>query len=239
MRWDFAPMESSPPGAVTRRAPSARAPASTRRPPRRTTSRPSPASRPAAAWSSRRCATAASSRGAASTPAVERRRHRRRLQGSTNVIDVKLSVDAGLALRSDGTVWSWGRMFFSNPQYNGAPGRSGSAAAAPIPGTASIVAIAAGYNHALMLGADGRVWAFGANAEGQLGDGTTTSTNAFKPGAGPRRHRARSPPADRLPSRSLATGASSPGARPVSIPFSATARLRIARRPRPSPTSTP
>lgn len=36
------------------------------------------------------------------------------------------------------------------------------------------MAIAAGYDHSLALKSDGTVWAWGGNASGQLGDGTTT-----------------------------------------------------------------
>jgi alpha-tubulin suppressor-like RCC1 family protein len=36
------------------------------------------------------------------------------------------------------------------------------------------IAVAAGSRHSLALRADGTVWAWGANSEGQLGDGTTT-----------------------------------------------------------------
>jgi len=48
-----------------------------------------------------------------------------------------------------------------------------------VPGLSDIVAIAAGYFHALALGRDGTVYAWGANWYGQLGDGTTT--NALTP----------------------------------------------------------
>ncbi len=38
-----------------------------------------------------------------------------------------------------------------------------------------MVAVAAGFDHSLVLRRDGTVWAFGVNAYGQLGDGTTTT----------------------------------------------------------------
>ena len=44
----------------------------------------------------------------------------------------------------------------------------------PVAGVSNIVAIAAGPLHSLALRDDGRVWAWGFNDKGQLGDGTTT-----------------------------------------------------------------
>lgn len=35
--------------------------------------------------------------------------------------------------------------------------------------------LAGGYGHTVVLKSDGTVWAFGANNNGQLGDGTTTT----------------------------------------------------------------
>ena len=43
-----------------------------------------------------------------------------------------------------------------------------------VSGLSDVVAIAAGRRHSLALKADGTVWAWGNNTDGQLGDGTTT-----------------------------------------------------------------
>jgi len=40
-----------------------------------------------------------------------------------------------------------------------------------------VVAIAAGLSHSMALSADGTVWAWGSNGDGQLGDGTTTQSS--------------------------------------------------------------
>jgi alpha-tubulin suppressor-like RCC1 family protein len=45
----------------------------------------------------------------------------------------------------------------------------------PPPSSATITALAAGYGHNLFVTGDGKLWAEGANAEGQLGIGTTES----------------------------------------------------------------
>jgi len=98
----------------------------------------------------------------------------------SNLGDIK-SVEGGcfhsLALKTDGTVRSWG---------NGAGGQlgngtSGSGTYSNVPVTVSnlsgVKAIAAGSNHGLALLDDGKVRAWGYNAYGQLGDGTNTSKN--------------------------------------------------------------
>ncbi len=41
-----------------------------------------------------------------------------------------------------------------------------------VPGLANISSVAAGLNHSLAVTSDGTVWAWGANINGQLGDGT-------------------------------------------------------------------
>ena len=56
-----------------------------------------------------------------------------------------------------------------------------------VPGLTDIVAVAAGDSHSLALTGAGAVWAWGANTNGQLGDGTTTAhaTPAAVPGLPP------------------------------------------------------
>lgn len=75
------------------------------------------------------------------------------------------------ALRSDGTVWSWG------DNNNGQTG-NGTASGLPttVPTQSSItdvVQVEAGGLHILALKSDGTVWAWGYNSYGQLGDATT------------------------------------------------------------------
>ena len=77
-----------------------------------------------------------------------------------------------IALKSDGTVWAWG--------YNayGQLGDGTTAWSRPTPvqvsGLSGVTAIAAGGYHTIALKSDGTVWTWGANGNGQLGDGTTT-----------------------------------------------------------------
>jgi alpha-tubulin suppressor-like RCC1 family protein len=80
-----------------------------------------------------------------------------------------------LALRSDGTVWSWGA------NGSGQLGDGSSAmrtSPASVPGLPATAAVAAGAEHSLALGQDGTLWSWGRNNNGQLGDGTTTDHSA-------------------------------------------------------------
>lgn len=77
-----------------------------------------------------------------------------------------------LALKADGTVWSWGANDTGQLGTNDGPAR---AAPAPIAGLSSVAAIATGYGHSLALKVDGTVWAWGDNSFAQLGDGTQTN----------------------------------------------------------------
>ena len=44
-----------------------------------------------------------------------------------------------------------------------------------VPGLTGVVAIGAGRNHSVAVDAAGRVWTWGSNDLGQLGDGTTVN----------------------------------------------------------------
>lgn len=97
----------------------------------------------------------------------------------TNIISVAAGDAYALALKSDGTVWSWG--------YNG-EGELGDGTivseSTPIQVhgvggvgfLTDIVSIQAGYYSSYALKSDGTVWAWGNNHNGQLGDNTTTQS---------------------------------------------------------------
>jgi alpha-tubulin suppressor-like RCC1 family protein len=93
-----------------------------------------------------------------------------------------VSVSTGnnyfLALRDDGTVWTWGAIPCGEYTVNGT-GKSSISWNQPIPAQVpidNVVAISAGTGVSLILRSDGSVWAWGQNIHGALGDGTTTST---------------------------------------------------------------
>jgi alpha-tubulin suppressor-like RCC1 family protein len=110
---------------------------------------------------------------------------------SNNLSSVTM-VSAGtafaLALESDGTVLAWG------DNTNGQLG-NGTTDPSLLPtqvlglGSGSgVIAVSAGYGHALALKSDGTVLGWGVNALGQVGDGSTTQRNTpvqvLGPGSG-------------------------------------------------------
>lgn len=77
-----------------------------------------------------------------------------------------------IALKSNGSVWTWGSNYYGQLGI-GTSDVNGHPVPAPVPGLSNSSAVAAGYTHNLALKTDGTVWAWGNNAVGQLGDGTT------------------------------------------------------------------
>lgn len=101
--------------------------------------------------------------------------------GLNDVIQVASGFGAGgIALKSDGTVWSWG----DNSRGQQCDGTTN---ARPTPARitqlSDIVQISAGPGSTIAAGSgyalksDGTVWAWGENGVGQLGDGTTADRN--------------------------------------------------------------
>ena len=93
----------------------------------------------------------------------------------TNVIDVAAGQYFSMALKNDGTVWSWG--YNANGQL-GDGTTTGKTTPVQVILLTGVTQIAAGQNHSLALKSDGTVWAWGYNGYGQLGNGTTTSASS-------------------------------------------------------------
>lgn len=92
-----------------------------------------------------------------------------------------VEVSAGeahtMARKSDGTVWTWGSNA-TGQLGNGTASATATTAPAQLAGTASWVSIAAGGQHALAIRSDGALYAWGANASGQVGNSSTFDTVA-------------------------------------------------------------
>ncbi len=93
------------------------------------------------------------------------------------------AVSAGrthsLALGSDGRLYAWGsggdgRLGHGSTSSSSAPV---AVAAGAVPAGVTFTAVSAGMQHSAALGSDGQVYAWGYDAQGQLGDGSTTSSS--------------------------------------------------------------
>ena len=96
--------------------------------------------------------------------------------GLNNVAAVAAGCAHSVALKKDGTVWAWG--FNLDGQLGVTTAGIMQRTPVQVVGLTGITAIAAGNDHTLALGADGRVWSWGKNDKGQLGDGSTVSRAA-------------------------------------------------------------
>lgn len=86
-----------------------------------------------------------------------------------------LQVEGGghhsLALKSDGTVWTWGRNDYGQLGDGSYTNRDTPVQVSKLSG---ITAITGGFDHSLAIKTDGTVLAWGNNGNGELGDGTNT-----------------------------------------------------------------
>jgi alpha-tubulin suppressor-like RCC1 family protein len=90
---------------------------------------------------------------------------------SERVVAIAAGYQDNLALTASGRVWAWGA---NRHGQLGDASFGNSSTPVPVEGLPSneaVVAIAAGADHNLALLGDGRVWAWGANGYGELGDG--------------------------------------------------------------------
>jgi len=88
-----------------------------------------------------------------------------------------------LALKTDGTIWAWGLNYYGELGNGGFGSWAANATPIQVKGLdgvgylTNVVKISAGAYHSLALKTDGTLWAWGSNSNGQLGNGTTTSTS--------------------------------------------------------------
>ncbi len=94
----------------------------------------------------------------------------------TGVIAITAGKDHTVALKDDGTVWTWGDNTNGKLGDNTTTNRNTPVQVKGAGGVGfltDVIAVGAGEEHTLALKDDGTVWAWGDNNEGQLGDDTT------------------------------------------------------------------
>jgi len=96
-------------------------------------------------------------------------------------LDVSAGYRHTIAIRSDGTLWSWGwnkdgqlgighaENTYVPDHWHSDPTQVGTAT--------NWLGLATGYDHSVALGTDFKIWAWGANSFGQLGNGSTTPSS--------------------------------------------------------------
>lgn len=94
--------------------------------------------------------------------------------GLSGIVDVHGGREHVVALSSDGTVYAWGSNQQGQLGLGDSANRSRPVAVPGLCGGSAVSAVETGHNSSLALCADGTVWTWGLNADGQLGDGSTT-----------------------------------------------------------------
>lgn len=95
----------------------------------------------------------------------------------TDVVQLAAGANHSMALKADGTVWTWGGNYVGQLGlgFNTNTGCLCIASAVQVPGLTDVVAISAGRLHSFAVRSDGTVWGWGYNDEWELGDGTRTT----------------------------------------------------------------
>jgi Regulator of chromosome condensation (RCC1) repeat/von Willebrand factor type D domain len=95
-----------------------------------------------------------------------------RVDGLTNIVSIassgSSSISHGLALRSDGTVWTWGANDFGQLGDDSTIPRS---IPQMVSGLTNIVSVSVSQYSSYVVNQDGSVWAWGSNHQKQLGVG--------------------------------------------------------------------
>src|SRR5580765_1809917 len=102
--------------------------------------------------------------------------------GITSAVDITSGYGHACALLGDGTIRCWG--LNANGQLGDSSTQPRSAVPVAVSGINSAVAITAGADHACALLQDSTLRCWGKNGQGQLGDGTLTSSSTAVPVAG-------------------------------------------------------
>ena len=92
----------------------------------------------------------------------------------SDIVAIGAGYEQAFAVASNGTVWAWGTDTDGQLGDGGACGKS-CTTPVQVETLSSPAQVTGGYAHSLAAASNGTVWAWGDNAYGQLGNGTTTN----------------------------------------------------------------
>lgn len=98
------------------------------------------------------------------------------INGENNWVSVTCGADGAMALKSDGSIWGWGR---NTDGVLGDSSTNSKNRPVKLRNTDNILDISAGKFHSLILRSSGIILSSGDNTFGQLGDGTTNQKQIF------------------------------------------------------------
>lgn len=95
--------------------------------------------------------------------------------GISQMTAIAAGSNHSVALRSDGSLWTWGYNLYGQLGDGTTTNHS---APAQVSGVSNVGTVTAGANHTVIQKLDGTLWAWGYNSSGQLGNGTTTNSSS-------------------------------------------------------------
>ncbi len=95
--------------------------------------------------------------------------------GGNNWKQVNSGASNVIAIKNDGTLWTWGRNNSGQLGNNTVTNRS--TPVTTFAGGTNWKQVSAGYNHTAAIKTDGTLWTWGSNSYGIVGDNTTTQRN--------------------------------------------------------------
>ncbi len=96
--------------------------------------------------------------------------------GFTDWISADGGAEFSLGVRANGTLWAWGRNSYGRLGDNTVISRSSPVSV--VGGFTDWISASAGDSHSLGVRANGTLWAWGSNSDGELGDVTTASKSS-------------------------------------------------------------
>ena len=99
----------------------------------------------------------------------------------TDWVTVAAGGGHSLGVRSDGTLWAWGRNYFGQLGLDDRGDGTDRWIPSQVGSAANWVVVSAGYEHSLGVRSDGTLWAWGWNPHHELGLGDTPQAGEYSP----------------------------------------------------------